>query len=69
MKLLDELKRRNVFRVGAAYVVLGWVIIQVTETVSEPLKLPEWMLAFVIWVGIIGLPFVLFFSWALRDHA
>ena len=64
MKLLDELKRRNVFRVGAAYVVLGWVIIQVTETVSEPLNLPEWMLAFVIWIGIIGLPFVLFFSWA-----
>ena len=64
MKLLEELKRRNVFRVGAAYVVLGWVVVQVTETVSPVLKLPEWMLAFVIWVGVIGLPFVLFFTWA-----
>ena len=64
MKLLEELKRRNVFRVGAAYVVLGWVVIQVTETVSPALNLPEWMLAFVVWVGVIGLPFVLFFAWA-----
>lgn len=64
MKLLDELKRRNVFRVGAAYVVLGWVVVQVTETVSPALKLPEWMLPFVIWIGVIGLPFVFFFAWA-----
>ncbi len=64
MKLLEELKRRNVFRAGAAYIVLGWLVIQVTETVSPALKLPEWSLPFVIWVGVIGLPFVLFFAWA-----
>jgi hypothetical protein len=34
MKLIEELKRRNVFRVGAAYVLLGWVVIQVTDTVT-----------------------------------
>ena len=64
MGLLDELKRRNVFRVGAAYVVLGWLVVQVTETISPALNLPDWTVAFVIWIGIIGLPFVLFFSWA-----
>lgn len=64
MGLFDELKRRNVFRVGAAYVVLGWLVVQVTETISPALNLPDWTVAFVIWVGIIGLPFVLFFSWA-----
>jgi TolB-like protein len=66
MGFFDELKRRNVFRVGAAYVVLGWVVVQVTETISPAFNLPDWTLAFVIWVGVIGLPFVLFFSWAFE---
>jgi hypothetical protein len=29
----DELRRRNVFRVAAAYAVVGWIVIQVAETV------------------------------------
>lgn len=64
MALFDELRRRNVFRVGATYVVLGWLVVQVTETISPALNLPDWTLTFVVWVGIIGLPFVLFFAWA-----
>lgn len=64
MGFFDELRRRNVFRVGAAYVVLGWLVVQVTETVSPALNLPDWTLAFVVWVGVVGLPFVLFFAWA-----
>ena len=64
MKLFEELKRRNVFRAGVAYVVLGWLVVQVTETISPALNLPEWTVPFVIWVGVIGLPFVLFFAWA-----
>jgi TolB-like protein len=66
MKLFDELKRRNVFRVGAAYVLLGWVVVQVTDTVSPALNLPDWTLSFVTWMGIIGLPFALFFAWAFE---
>ena len=34
LSLYQELKRRNVFRVGAAYVVTAWLLIQVTETIS-----------------------------------
>jgi TolB-like protein len=64
MKLFIELKRRNVFRAGAAYVLLGWVVVQVTETVSPALNLPDWTLSFVMWIGIIGFPFALFFAWA-----
>ena len=33
MSLISELKRRNVIRVGAAYVVTAWLIIQVVETI------------------------------------
>jgi TolB-like protein len=66
MKLLDELRRRNVFRVGAAYALLGWLVIQVTDTVSPALGLPEWTLSLVTWFGIIGFPFALFFAWAFE---
>lgn len=64
MNLIDELKRRNVFKVGISYVLLGWLIIQVTDTVAPALKLPDWTLTFVTWIGIIGFPVAIFFAWA-----
>jgi hypothetical protein len=33
LSLFHELKRRNIFRAGAAYVVTAWVIIQIVETI------------------------------------
>ena len=33
MSLYRELKRRNVIRVGAAYIVAAWLLIQVAETI------------------------------------
>ncbi len=65
-KLIQELKRRNVFRVGVAYVVVAWLIIQVVETVSEPLGLPEWTVAFFIVLMLAGFPLILLFSWAFE---
>jgi TolB-like protein/Flp pilus assembly protein TadD len=62
----EELRRRNVFRVGVAYVVISWLIIQVIETVSEPLGLPEWTVAFFIVLLLAGLPLILIFSWAFE---
>ncbi|MEP4485533.1 MAG: hypothetical protein ABJ013_07895 [Halioglobus sp.] len=66
MGIFTELKRRNVFRVGVAYMVLAWVVIQVTDTVAPVLGLPEWTLALFTWVGIAGFPFALFFAWAFE---
>ena len=66
MSFLEELKRRNVFRVGIAYVALGWVMIEVTDTVAPVLGMPEWTLTVVTWFGIIGLPFALLFAWAFE---
>jgi hypothetical protein len=36
MSFLAELKRRNVFRVAAAYLALGWVVVQATATLAPP---------------------------------
>ena len=63
---LQELKRRNVVRVGAAYVVVTWLIIQVIETVSEPLGLPDWTEAFFIVLLAAGFPLAVIFAWAFE---
>ena len=63
MSLLAELKRRNVVKVSMAYLALGWVVIEVTTTVTPVLNLPEWLPSVVVWIGIIGFPFVAMFSW------
>jgi len=66
MDFFKELNRRNVFRVGIAYLLFTWVIIQVTDTVAPVLRLPEWTLALVTWISIIGFPFALLFAWAFE---
>jgi len=63
LSLIDELKRRNVFKAGAAYLALGWVVTQVTSTVAPLLHMPEWTAQVVVWIGVIGFPFVIMFSW------
>ncbi len=64
MSLFAELKRRNVFRVGVAYAVGAWLLLQLTEVLSELLKLPEQFGPIVVAVVAIGFPVVLFFAWA-----
>jgi TolB-like protein/Tfp pilus assembly protein PilF len=66
MRLFGELKRRNVFRASAAYLALGWVVTQVTSTVAPALHLPDWIVPVVVWIGVIGFPFVVVFSWVFE---
>lgn len=64
MSLFVELKRRNVFRIGIAYMVLSWLVLQVADVVVPILELPEWVARLVLFLLIIGFPFALFFAWA-----
>ena len=64
MNLLRELKRRNVIRVGAAYVVIGWLLLQVADTLTPALHLPEWIMSGIALILILGLIPTLLFSWA-----
>ncbi len=63
---ISELKRRNVFKVGVAYLVLAWVVVQVADTAVPALHLPDWIITAVIFFGAIGFPFALFFAWAFE---
>jgi len=64
--LFSELKRRNVFRVVIAYVVLGWIVLQVGETLAPALHLPLWVNSLLAFFVILGFPFAIFFAWAFE---
>jgi TolB-like protein len=66
MSFFAELKRRNVFRVGAAYLVVAWLLMQVTDTLVPALHLPSWIVTAVVLFLIIGLPLALIFAWAFE---
>ena len=63
MSFWTELRRRNVVRVGIAYAVGAWLLLQLTEVLSELLDLPPEIGPVVVAIVIIGLPIVLFAAW------
>ena len=44
MSFFNELKRRNVFRVGIAYAVASWVLLQLVDLVFEYITAPAWIM-------------------------
>lgn len=63
-KLIEELKRRKVFRVAAVYAVVAWVLIQVADTVLPALQMPQWTVSFVTILFILGFLPTLIAAWA-----
>ncbi len=63
MTLLAELKRRKVFKVGAAYVVIAWVVVQVASIALPAFDAPPWVLRVFILVLMLGFPFALVMAW------
>ncbi len=66
MSLFEELKRRNVFRVGIAYTVTAWLILQVADIVLDNTPAPEWVMHVIMLLLAIGLPVALIFAWAFE---
>jgi len=64
MGLVSELRRRNVFRVAIAYVIIAWLILQVGDTLAPALHLGEWVNTALAFFLILGLPIALIFAWA-----
>jgi len=66
LSFFSELKRRNVFRAGAAYVLLAWLLLQVSDVILNNIAAPDWVFRVLMLFLAVGLPFVLFFSWAFE---
>ena len=62
-RLLSELQRRKVIRVAAAYVVAGWIILQVAASLENALTLPAWFDTVVFSFLVVGFPLALIASW------
>ena len=66
MSFFNELKRRNVFKVGIAYIILAWLVLQVTDVILNNIVAPDWVFHVLLLFLAIGLPFALFFAWAFE---
>ena len=66
MSFFAELKRRNVFRVAAAYTIIGWLIMQAGEVMGPALQLPDWVNSMLAFFLILGFPLALIFAWAFE---
>ncbi|MDH3440084.1 MAG: FHA domain-containing protein, partial [Gammaproteobacteria bacterium] len=64
MSLFSELKRRNVFKIGVAYLIVAWLLMQVTDLAAPRLFLPEWVPTFVVFILALGFPVALLLAWA-----
>ncbi|MCK7592735.1 hypothetical protein [Pseudomarimonas salicorniae] len=64
--LYAELKRRNVFRVAAAYIVLGWLTLQVADVVLGFTGAPEWVGKTLIALLLLGFVPALGLAWVFE---
>src|SRR5437762_14328951 len=60
----EEVKRRKVYRVAAAYLIAGGAIIQLASAAFPAWELPNWALRLVIVLLLIGFPIALILAWA-----
>jgi len=63
MSLIQELKRRNVIRVGVLYLVAAWLLLQLTDVLSSLLPVPESTGSLVILLLLLGFFPVVIFAW------
>jgi len=66
MSLITELRRRNVIRVGIAYAVTAWLLIQIADILFEAFTAPDWALRALVTVLLIGLPLALLLTWVFE---
>ena len=64
MSLFEELKRRNVFRVGVAYIVASWVLLQVAELVLDAINAPDWVIQAMLMFVVLGFIAAMIIAWA-----
>ncbi len=63
---LKELKHRKVFQVAGTYLVVGWLVIQITVAVFPQFDIPAWASRFVILAVAAGFPIALVLAWAFE---
>jgi TolB-like protein/Tfp pilus assembly protein PilF len=65
---LSELKRRHIYRVGAAYVVVAWALTQAVDVLSQVFALPGWIAQPAVVLLAIGFPVALVAAWMIESR-
>ena len=63
-QFIGQLKKRKVVRVGFAYLVVSWIVMQVADVAVGVLVLPSWSMILITVLLILGLPISLVLAWA-----
>jgi len=66
LSIYTELSRRNVFRVGIAYVVASWVLLQIVDVIIPIFEVPDWAPKLIFVILAVGLVPALIFAWAFE---
>ena len=66
MSFFVELKRRNVFRVGIAYLIGSWLLAQIADLLIDNIGAPDWVMKTLFVMLALGFPLSLFFAWAFE---
>jgi len=66
MSFVHELKRRNVFRVGIAYAIAAWLLLQMVDVVVPIIGAPDWVSKAILLLIAVGFPLALLFAWAFE---
>jgi hypothetical protein len=66
MGFLAELRRRQVFKIAAAYAVVGWLLIQVASILLPTYGAPQWVMQAFVTVVILGFPIALVLAWVFE---
>jgi len=64
--LIAELKRRNVFRVGVAYGIVAWLLMEMASVVLPTFEAPHWVMKVLTFLVILGFPSALILAWAFE---
>lgn len=66
MPFIRELQRRNVVRVAIAYLLVAWLIAQVSELALVSFGAPDWVLKTVLFLLVISFPVAVLLAWAFE---
>ncbi|HSG65651.1 MAG TPA: hypothetical protein VLD39_11655, partial [Gammaproteobacteria bacterium] len=64
--ILQELRRRGVIETALAYLVVGWLLLQISDVTFDQLLLPAWAGTFLAYLVIIGFPIAVALAWFLE---
>ena len=62
-KYIAELRRRNIFKAGIAYLIVAWVIAEVASVVLSTFNAPAYFMKALLIILFIGFPINLVFAW------